>query len=109
MTKPESRSRLGLDVNLCSFGCGCPSISFNFWGKNRLSSPRVGPLGGTNDNQDTLGVGTRSPVGYQILVSGVQSQREKIGLLDRILGVSRLTVFKKRPIVEVTNFGGIFF
>ena len=65
-----------------------------FGSKKRLSSPRAGPLGGTNDNQDTLGVGTWSPIGYQNFVHFVQSDREKITFLDLILGVSRFAVFK---------------
>ena len=64
-------------------------------GKNQLSSPRAGPLGGTNDNHDTLGVGTRSRIGYRSLVHVVQSQREKIRLLDLILGGFRIDGFLK--------------
>ena len=75
------------DVNLFFHVAAHPFSIFGILGvKNQLSSPRVGPLGGSNGNQDTLGVGTRSRIGYQILVYIVQSQRKKIALLDVILG-----------------------
>ena len=89
------------DVNLFFHVAAHPFSIFGILGaKNQLSSPRVGPLGGSNGNQDTLGVGTRSRVGYQNLVHIVQSQREKRTFLALILGgftVEELGKFQLLP------------